>query len=82
MEVSYVDEKNGTINIITFDNIAFSQTISEEQERINNEQEEGNIINDPDNKVIEVDPEANQEAWDRLTEEEKAKILEQMNGEE
>jgi len=82
VEVSYVDEKNGTINIVRFDNIAFSQTISQDQEKLNEEQEAGNIINDPDNNVIEVNPDQNQEAWDSLTEEEKAKILEQIQSEE
>lgn len=78
VEVSYVDEANGTINIITFDNIGFAQDISEKQEQLNSEQESNNILNDPDNKIIEVNPEENQEAWDNLSEKEKAKLIDSL----
>lgn len=78
VELSYVDESNGTINIITFDNIGFAQEISEKQEQLNSEQESNNIINDPNNKIIEVNPEENQEAWDNLSEKEKAKLIDSL----
>lgn len=78
VEVSYVDESNGTINIITFDNIGFAQEISEKQEQLNSEQESNNIINDPNNKIIEVNPEENQEAWDNLSEKDKAKLIDSL----
>lgn len=78
VEVSYVDESNGTINIITFDNIGFAQDISEKQQQLNSEQESNNILNDPDNKIIEVNPEENQEAWDNLSEKEKAKLIDSL----
>lgn len=82
VEISYVQEGNGTINVVTFDNLAFSGETSSEQERLDAEQEENNIINDPNTNITNVDPEANQEEWDSLTEEEKAKLLEQIQNEE
>lgn len=78
VEISYVDESNGTINIVSFDNIKFAQEISEAQQRLNEEQEANNLINNPDSGVIKVDPEANQETWDNLTDEEKAKLLDEL----
>lgn len=81
VEVSYVDEANGTINIVSFDNIAFAQKLSSDQERLNEEKESNNLINNPNSGVINVDPEANEEAWDNLTDEEKAKILKELQSE-
>ena len=82
VEISYVQEGNGTINVVKFDNLAFLGETSPEQERLDAEQEENNIINDPNTNITNVDPEANQEEWDSLTEEEKAKLLEQIQDEE
>ena len=76
VKVSYVNESNGVINIVSFDNLGFSQEISKQQEQFDKEKEKNNIINDPDNKVISVSPEENEKVWDSLTDEEKAKILE------
>lgn len=73
VEISYVDESNGTINIVAFDNIAFAQELSPEQEKLNEESK--NLINDPENGIIEVNPEVNEDVWDNLTDEEKAKLL-------
>lgn len=84
VEVSYVDEANGTINIVSFNNIAFSQKISSSQEDLNKEQENNNLINNPEHGIIQVNPEENEKAWNNLTDEEKAKLLEglekQSNG--
>ncbi len=76
VKVSFVDEANGTINIVTFDNLNLSQQISPEQQIKNDEST--NIIEDSGNKIIEVNPEENAEVWDSLSEEEKAKILKDM----
>lgn len=78
VEISYVDESNGTINIVSFDNVAFSQEISPNQEKLNEERENNNLINNLENGIINVDPEANQELWDSLTDEEKAKLLNEL----
>lgn len=76
VSISYIDESNGTINIITFDNLDLSQVISEDQQIKNSETT--NIIEDENNKIIEVNPEENEDLWDSLSEEEKAKILEEL----
>lgn len=76
VEISYVDEANGTINIVSFNNVAFSQKISPSQEELNKEQENNNLINNPEHGIIQVNPEENEEFWNNLTDEEKAKLLE------
>lgn len=76
VKVSFVDEANGTINIVTFDNLNLSQQISSEQQIKNDEAT--SIIEDSGNKIIEVNPEENAEVWDSLSEEEKAKVLKDM----
>lgn len=78
VEVSYVDEANGTINIVSFNNVGFSQKISESQEELNKEQEDNNLINNPEHGITQVNPEENEKAWDSLTDEEKAKLLESL----
>lgn len=78
VKISYLDESNGAINIASFDNLDFSQTISNKQEEYNKEKEDKNLINNPENNVINVDPENDQATWDALTDEEKAKLLENL----
>lgn len=73
VKISYVDEANGTINVVEFDNLNLSQKISAEQQQKN--EEATNIIKDDNNKIVEVDPEKNAEAWESLSEEERAKLL-------
>lgn len=80
VKVSYIDESNGTISIVTFDNLELSQEISDEQQR--KDEEATSIIEDSGNKVIEVNPEENAEIWDNLSEEEKAKILNDLSDDE
>lgn len=76
VEISYIDEANGTINIATFDNLEFSQQISEDQKKINEDKK--SVIENSDNKITDVDPEKNEETWDSLSDEEKAKILKEL----
>lgn len=76
VSVSYVDESNGAINIVKFDNLEFTQEISEAQSKMNQEKEDNDIINNPENKVTEVSPEKIEEAWKSYSDEEKASIIE------
>lgn len=78
VKVSYIDESNGTINIVAFDNVEFSQTISEKQEEINKQQDQNNIINSEKTTVTEVKPEEQEKKWENLSDEEKAKLLEKI----
>lgn len=79
VKVSYIDESNGTINIVSFDNLELSQEISPAQQNKNDNVT--NIIEDPGNKIIEVDPEENKEFWDNLSDEEKAQIIKEQQKE-
>lgn len=76
VKISYIDDKNGTVDIVAFDNIAFATPVSEEQEKRNELDEGTSALESDNNQIIEVNPEANQEIWDNLTDEEKAKMLE------
>lgn len=78
VKISYVDESNGSINVVAFDNLDYSQKISEKQEELNENQEQNNLINDPENGITNVDPEADEKAWEELTDEEKAKLLDKL----
>lgn len=79
VKVSYIDESNGAINIVSFDNLSFSQEISSKQEQLN--QEKQDVIQDSNNHITEVDPDKNANEWDSLTEEEKAKLLKELENE-
>lgn len=74
--VSYISEGNGTITISSFDNDDFSQEISEGQEKINQDQKE----NTPSSSITDVDPDANEDTWNNLSDEEKAKLLKEHSG--
>lgn len=76
--ISYVDDKNGTVDILSFDNVAFATPISDDQQK-RNELDEGSSALDSDyNKIIQVDPTMSEEKWNSMTEEEKAKMLQQF----
>ncbi len=79
VKITYVDDKNGTVDIVGFDNIAFSIPISEEQEKRNELDEGTSVLEQESTNVTDVNPELNEETWDSLTEEEKAKLLEQLS---
>ena len=78
VNISYLDESNGSINVASFDNLDFSQTISDKQEEYDKEKEEKNLVNNPNNNIINVEPKKDQAIWDSLTDEEKAKLLENL----
>lgn len=78
VNISYLDESNGSINVASFDNLDFYQTISDKQEEYDKEKEEKNLVNNPNNNIINVEPKKDQAIWDSLTDEEKAKLLENL----
>lgn len=79
VKISYIDESNGTINVVEFDNLNLSQKVSNEQQKKN--EQITNIIKDEDNKIIEVNPEKNNEIWDSMTDEERSKLLDEKGKE-
>ncbi len=77
VKITYVDDKNGTVDIITFDNVAFATPVSEAQEK-RNELDEGTSAYDAeDSQMIEVNPDVTEDTWNSLSDEEKAKILQE-----
>ena len=81
--ILYVDDSNGTVNVAAFDNLDFTQEKSDDQERKDeqNADKEG-VAEDDTNSVIEVNPDEAEAEWDSLTDEEKAKLLEESQEEE
>lgn len=78
VKISYIDDKNGTVDIISFDNLAFATPKSENQER-RNQLDEGTSALDSDyNQIVEVNPEMSEETWNNLSDEEKAKIIDEF----
>lgn len=70
-----VDDKNGNITVTEFENPAVYVRRSEAQIKVD---EEAAKVTDEQNKVIEVNPEEDQKKWDSLTDEEKAKLLKDL----
>lgn len=80
VKVNYVDSQNGAISIVSFDNIAFAETVSEKQEA-RDEMDEGTSALDSEYaQIIDVNPEMNEDIWNSLTDEEKAKLIEELVG--
>ena len=63
-----------SINIVTFDNLDFSQEISSDQVKKSEA-----IIEEPENKITDVDEEEINSKINSLTTEEKAKLLKDYN---
>jgi len=78
VKISYIDDSNGTVNVSKFDNLDFTQEKSEEQQKKDEQSAEESVSEDDTNKVYEVDPEKSEKEWDSLTDEEKAKLLEEQ----
>lgn len=77
VKVYYIDDSNGTVDIVSFENVAFSVQVSEDQQN-RNELDEGTSAIDSDRtQITDVNPEENEEAWNNMTDEEKAKLLEE-----
>lgn len=78
VEITYVDDGNGTLTVKKFDNKLFELQISENQKR----RDEANSSANDDIEIPTVDPEVNSDWWDNLTEEEKTDIMNQSSEEE
>lgn len=78
VKISYIDDSNGTVNVSKFDNLDFTQEKSEEQQKKDEQSSEEGVSEDDTNKIYEVDPEKSEKEWDSLTDEEKAKLLEEQ----
>ena len=73
INISYVDEKNLSVIVTNFDNLLINTRKSEEQ--VVKEQQIDSATTNGATKVTSVDPNAINSEWDKLTDEEKAKLL-------
>ena len=81
--VKYINDKNGTFDIVEFDNIVYGDlTISEDQEKRNELDEGSSSLDGKYDSLVEVNPELTEEKWNSLTDEEKAKLIEELLGED
>lgn len=77
VKIEYIDDKNGTVDIISFDNVAFATPTSEDQNR-RDEMDEGTSAWDSQyNQIVEVNPDLSEDTWNSLTDEEKAKLIDE-----
>ena len=78
VKLSYVDDKNGTVDIISFENVAFALPKSEDQNR-RDELDEGTSPYDSEySQIVEVNPDLSEETWNGLSDEEKAKLIDEF----
>lgn len=77
VKLYYVDDGNGTMDIINFENVAYAIQKSEDQNK-RDELDEGTSQLDPNHSsVVDVNPELNESTWDSLTDEEKAQLMDE-----
>lgn len=74
VKITYVDEKNLSVTVTQFDNLLITTRKSEDQ--IDKEEQIDSAIEE-DDKITTVNPDSINSEWDKLTDEEKAKLLEE-----
>lgn len=75
VKVYYVDDSNGTVDIASFENVAFSVQVSDKQEE-RNKMDEGTSALEPENsQITDVNPERNEEILENMSDEEKSELL-------
>ena len=74
--IKYIDDGNGIMSIVEFDNLAYGIQKSEaEQAREEMDAEVGPIKDPSQNEIVDVNPGVNEDWWNSLTDEEKAEIM-------
>lgn len=76
--IEYIDDQNGTVDIVSFDNTGYGVAISEDQQHRDELDEGSSALDSQYNEIIKVDPEMNEETWNSLTDEEKAKLIQEL----
>lgn len=76
VKISYVDDKNGNITVQSFENAEIYTIKSPEQQKV---EDEAQKVESEQNKQYEMDTSKNEELWNSLTNEEKAKLLDKLN---
>lgn len=77
VKIEYIDDKNSTVDITSFDNVAFATPTSESQGKRDEFDKGSSALDSKYNQIIQVNPDLSQETWNSLTEEEKAKMLDE-----
>lgn len=78
VKIEYIDDKNGTVDITSFDNISFATPVSEDQQKRDELDEGSSVLDSQYNQIIQVNPDLSQETWNNMTEEEKAKMIQEF----
>ncbi|MCI9177870.1 MAG: cell shape-determining protein [Clostridia bacterium] len=77
VKLSYIDDKNGTVDIVSFDNVAFAVPVSDDQNRRDELDQDTSALDSEYNQIVQVNPDLTRETWESMTEEEKAKLLDE-----
>lgn len=82
--VKYIDDKNGTVDMIEFDNTVYgNKPISDDQKKRDKLDDEATSALDSQyNTLIDVEAELNEEIWNKMTVDEKAKLIKNYQSEE
>ena len=82
--VKYIDDKNGTVDMIEFDNTVYGNIpISDDQKKRDKLDDEATSALDSQyNTLIDVEAELNEEIWNKMTADEKAKLIKNYQSEE
>jgi hypothetical protein len=73
VKLTYVDEKNLSVTVTEFDNLQITTRKSEDQVQ---KEEQTSSATKGEDKITNVDPNSISSEWDKLSDEEKAKLLE------
>lgn len=73
VNLSYVDEKNLSVIVSTFDNLLINTRKSEDQVT---KEENNSSVSNGENNITNVDEATINSQWESLSDEEKAKLLE------
>lgn len=77
VKVYYIDDSNGTVDIVSFENVAFSIQVSDTQQERNELDEGTSVLDSETNQIIDVNPEVNEDVWNSMSDEEKAKLMDE-----
>ncbi len=76
VKVYYIDDSNGTVDIVSFENVAFSVQVSDKQQERNEMDEGTSALDSETNQIIDVNPTENEDLWNSMSDEEKSKLME------
>lgn len=78
VKIAYLDNKNLTTDIVVFDNLLFTQAKTEDQIKVEEQMGKTGLSSEQYNKITKVNPEINEDSWNKLTAEQKAELLKKI----